>query len=139
MKIYHKEIIFQTKGEMDIIDLTKDVHKVVKQTNIREGLVNIFSIGSTSAISVMEYEPGLIKDLRNTLDRIIPRDIEYAHHLRWGDFNGHSHIRATMIKSSLTIPLINGELQLGTWQQIVFIELDVRPRNRRVVVSILGE
>ncbi len=139
MKIYHKEIRFETRGELDVVDLTGKVENIVNESKVKNGLVNVFSIGSTAAISILEYEPGLKNDLKNILDRIVPKDMEYEHHLRWGDYNGHSHIRASLIKSSLTVPLVNGSLVLGTWQQIIFIELDVRPRNRRVMVTVMGE
>lgn len=139
MKVFNKILSFKTRGELDIIDLTSKIEDIVRESGIKNGIVNVFSVGSTCAISIMEYEPGLMKDLNNILDRIAPKDIEYEHHKRWGDYNGHSHIRATLLKSSLTLPVINGELIHGTWQQIIFVELDIRPRDRRVVVSIIGE
>jgi len=139
MSIYRKVLNINTKGENDIVDLTNNVRKIVKESKIRVGLVNIFCPGSTCAISTIEYEPGLLKDLPMILERIAPKNIEYEHHKRWGDFNGHSHVRATLIKSSLTIPVENNDLIIGTWQQIIFIELDVRPRNRKVIVTVYGE
>lgn len=139
MTVYHKEISLQTKHELDIIDITDKIYKVAEESGVKDGLINVFSIGSTSAISIMEYEPGLKKDLKTILNKIVPEDMEYEHHKRWGDFNGHSHIRATLIKSSLTIPLVMGEPVLGTWQQVIFLELDTRPRNRKLVVTVLGE
>jgi len=139
MSIYRRILNIKTKGECDIIDLTSDIRKIVKDSNINTGLVNIFCPGSTCAISTIEYEPGLLKDLPMILERIAPKNIEYEHHKRWGDFNGHSHVRATLIKSSLTIPIEKNDLIVGTWQQIIFIELDVRPRNRRVIVTVYGE
>ena len=128
-----------TKGENDIIDVTKSVDKIVKKSGIRNGLVNIFVIGSTGAISTMEYEPGLVHDLSEALSRIAPKDIYYKHHERWGDDNGRSHVKATILGPSLTVPLEEGQLVLGTWQQIIFIELDTRPRNRRLLITIIGE
>ncbi len=139
MKIHRREISLSTKGEVDIIDITSRVGEVVAESGVSNGIVNIFCRGSTCAISTIEYEPGLLKDLANILERIAPKDLEYEHHKRWGDFNGHSHVRATLLKSSLTVPVVNGEPYLGTWQQIVFIELDVRPRERRVLITVLGE
>jgi len=103
------------------------------------GGAHIFAIGSTAAVSTIEYEPGLKEDLSAALERIAPRDAGYKHHLRWGDYNGHSHVRATIIGPSLEVPVMGGKLVLGTWQQIVFIELDVRARSRKVVVTVMGE
>jgi len=139
MTVYREEFYIDTRGEVDIIDLTNKIREIVERSGVKEGLVNIFSPGSTCAISTIEYEPGLLRDLPNILERIAPKDLEYEHHKRWGDYNGHSHIRATLIKSSFTAPISGGRIVLGTWQQVVFIELDVRPRNRRIIVSIIGE
>lgn len=139
MIIYHKEISIQTKHELDIVDISDKIYKAVEESKVENGLINVFSIGSTAAISIMEYEPGLKEDLSRILDKIVPKDIEYKHHERWGDFNGHSHIRATIIKSSLTIPLIEGKPVLGTWQQVIFIELDTRARHRKIIISVVGE
>lgn len=136
---YRKIIEFKTKGENDIIDLTDKIQNIVLSSKLKNGLVNIFVPGSTGAITTMEYEPGLIKDLSRALARIAPSNIEYDHHKRWGDDNGRSHVKASIVGSSLTIPFENGKLLCGTWQQIVFLELDTRPRNRRVIVTVLGE
>jgi len=138
MPVYREEFYINTKGEVDMIDLTSTVQEIVRRSGIKDGLVNVFCPGSTCAISTIEYEPGLLRDFPAFLERIIPKDIEYEHHKRWRDYNGHSHVRATLLKSSFTAPVINGNVLLGTWQQIVFIELDVRPRRRRIVVSVLG-
>lgn len=139
MAVYREILNIRTSGETDMLDITDLVRGVVKNSGIRNGLVNVFGVGSTCAVSTIEYEPGLKRDFSEFLERAMPSDIEYEHHKRWGDFNGHSHVRATLIKSSLSIPVIDGEPYLGTWQQIVFIELDVRPRSRRVIVTVLGE
>lgn len=139
MTVYREELYIDTKGEVDIIDLTNMVKDIVRRSGVKEGLANIFSPGSTCAISTIEYEPGLLKDFPMILERIAPKNIEYQHHKRWGDYNGHSHVRATLIKSSFTVPISNRELILGTWQQIVFIELDVRPRRRKIIVTVIGE
>jgi secondary thiamine-phosphate synthase enzyme len=106
---------------------------------VRSGVAHVFAVGSTAAVSTIEYEPGLKEDLSAALERIAPKDAEYKHHLRWGDYNGHSHIRATIIGPSLEVPVKDGKPLLGTWQQIVFIELDVRARSRRVIVTVMGE
>jgi len=137
--IYHDVITLETKGENDIIDITDKVRKIVQKSNIRNGIVNVFVIGSTGAISTMEYEPGLKYDLTQALARIAPAEIEYKHHERWGDDNGRSHVKATIIGPSVTAPIKDGELILGTWQQIIFIELDTRPRSRSIMVTVIGE
>jgi secondary thiamine-phosphate synthase enzyme len=139
MVIYSGQIEFETQGEPDIIDITRRVKDQVKASGIRSGTVTVFCTGSTGAITTIEYEPGLLKDLPNAMERFAPCDAEYEHHLRWQDGNGHSHVRASIIGPSLTIPIINKQMPLGTWQQIVFLELDVRPRNRRIVIQTIGE
>jgi len=139
MKVFQREISFETGGEPDILDLTRKVENVVSESGITQGIVNISVIGSTAAITTMEYEPGLKEDLPTALERIAPRDAEYKHHLRWGDYNGHSHVRASVLGPSVTLPINGGRIVLGTWQQVIFVELDVRPRKRRVVVTVMGE
>ena len=139
MTVYREEFNIDTRGEVDIIDLTNKIRDIVRRSGVEEGIVNVFSPGSTCAISIIEYEPGLLKDLPKILERIAPRGLEYEHYKRQGDYNGHSHVRATLIKPSFTAPVSGGEVILGTWQQIVFIDLDVRPRKRRIIVSIIGE
>jgi len=139
MAVYREEVRIKTAREGDIVDITNLVENVVKRSGISDGVVHVFAIGSTAAISTMEYEPGLKQDLPEILERIAPKNIEYKHHLRWGDYNGHSHIRATILGPSLTVPIKDGRLILGTWQQIIFIELDVRARNRRIMVTVMGE
>ena len=136
---YYEEINLRTGGEVDIIDITGMVQSVVERSGVKNGIVLIFAIGSTAAITTIEYEPGLKKDLPAALDRLFPKGINYAHEKTWHDGNGHSHIRASFLKPDLCIPLVNGNLVLGTWQQIVFVELDVRKRNRRIAVQILGD
>ncbi|MCD6370749.1 MAG: YjbQ family protein, partial [Thermoplasmata archaeon] len=127
---YYEEINLRTDGEVDIIDITGMVQSVADRSGIKNGIALIFAIGSTAAITTIEYEPGLKKDLPAALDRLFPKGINYAHEKTWHDGNGHSHIRASFLKPDLCIPLVNGNLVLGTWQQIVFVELDVRKRNR---------
>ncbi|MCD6536589.1 MAG: YjbQ family protein [Thaumarchaeota archaeon] len=139
MRVFQREVHIKTKGEGDIVDITDLVEKVVEESGIRNGVAHIFAIGSTAAISTMEYEPGLKEDLPNALERIAPKNVEYKHHLRWGDYNGHSHVRATILGPSLSVPVRGGSLVLGTWQQIIFIELDVRSRSRRFMVTVMGE
>jgi len=139
LRVFQREVHIKTKGEGDIVDITDLVEKVVEESGIRNGVAHIFAIGSTAAISTMEYEPGLKEDLPNALERIAPKNVEYKHHLRWGDYNGHSHVRATILGPSLSVPVRGGSLVLGTWQQIIFIELDVRSRSRRFMVTVMGE
>ena len=133
------EIQFETKGEPEIVDVTNQVKAQVTSSKIQSGLATVFCTGSTGAITTLEYEPGLIEDLPLALERFAPKDATYQHHLRWQDGNGHSHVRAAIIGPSVTIPVIEGQLPLGTWQQIVFLELDVRPRTRRLIIQVIGE
>ncbi|MFX1492415.1 MAG: secondary thiamine-phosphate synthase enzyme YjbQ [Promethearchaeota archaeon] len=139
MVTHSGQIQFETQGEPDIIDITAKVKEEVKASKIRSGIVTVFCTGSTGAITTIEYEPGLLKDLPTAMERFAPRDAVYEHHLRWQDGNGHSHVRASIIGPSLTIPIIDRQMPLGTWQQIVFLELDVRPRNRRIVIQAIGD
>ena len=134
-----EEFTIETKGENDFIDITPKVIEIVRKSGIKNGLVNVFLPGSTGAITTMEYEPGLKKDLALALARIAPSGIYYHHSAMWGDDNGRSHVKASIVGPSLTVPLKNGELILGTWQQIVFLELDTRPRLRRIIVTVIGE
>ncbi len=138
MRVYSEEIHLSTRGEVDIIDITGDVERIVKNSGISNGIAVIFCVGSTCAISTVEYEPGLKRDIPEALERLFPRDHYYHHEETWHDGNGHSHVRATFLKPDLTVPILDGDLTLGTWQQIVFIELDVRNRDRKVIVQILG-
>ncbi|VVB54312.1 Uncharacterised protein [uncultured archaeon] len=132
-------ISLKTLGEGSIIDLTSKVAEIVEKSKIKEGTATVFCVGSTGAISTIEYEPGLQKDLPKILDKIAPSDFPYSHHTTWNDNNGRSHVRATLIGPSLTVPITSGKLVLGQWQQIVFIELDTRGRDRQIAVQITGE
>lgn len=132
-------IALSTKGFSDTIDITGKVVRIVQQSSIRDGLVTIFCKGSTGAVTTIEYESGVINDLKKALEKIVPSNIPYEHDKRWGDGNGFSHVRAAVMKPSLTVPLINQQLILGTWQQIVFMDFDNRRRNREIVVHIVGE
>jgi len=139
MSVFSDEINIQTKGEVDIVDITSDVTEVVNKSKIKDGIACVFVSGSTGALTTIEYEPGLIQDLPRALERIVPKNINYKHHETWHDDNGHSHVRASLVGPSLTIPINNGKLIYGTWQQLVFIELDTRSRNRIIFVQIVGE
>ncbi len=123
----------------DVIDITEKVAAVVQESGLLAGIVVVFVPGATGAVTTIEHEPGLVVDIRAALERIAPELNEYAHDQKWGDGNGHSHIRASLIGPSLTVPFLNGQLMLGTWQQIVFLELDNRPRKRRIILQIFGE
>lgn len=139
MAVVTKQLSVDTRGEGDIIDVTKDVAEAVEESKLKNGVVTIFVPGSTGALTTIEYEPGLLKDLPNALERLAPKRLEYEHERRWHDGNGHSHVRASIIGPSLTIPIVNGRLTLGTWQQVVFLELDVRSRSRQLILQIMGE
>ncbi|MBI2863836.1 MAG: YjbQ family protein [Chloroflexi bacterium] len=137
--IITRRLHVQTKGNTDIVDVTAGVGAVAEESGIRQGLVVVFVAGSTAAIMTLEYEPGLIADLREALERLAPRSIPYRHHLTWGDDNGHSHVRASLLGPSLAVPLVDGSLTLGTWQQIALVDLDTRHRTREIIVQIVGE
>ena len=139
MAVYNSEIGIKSKGENDIIDITDKVQKIVSNSGLKEGICNIFVAGSTGTISTIEYEPGLKQDFPRILEKIVPRNQEYKHHLTWGDNNGRSHCKATLMGASLTIPFQNKKIIHGTWQQIVFIELDTNPRSRNLIVQLVGE
>jgi len=132
-------ISLSTKGFTDILDITDKVTGIVAKSGIQNGLVNVFCSGSTGGITTIEYESGLIKDLQKAIEKIVPSNVPYEHDKRWGDGNGFSHIRAALMKPSLTIPLVKGKLSLGTWQQIVFMDFDNRGRDREIVVQVVGE
>lgn len=138
MNIISKEIQIDTKGEGDIINITNKVNKIVYESGLKNGIVIIFIPGSTAAITTIEYEPGLIKDFPEALERIVPKTIHYQHDQTWHDGNGHSHVKASFLGPSLTVPFIDRALVLGTWQQIVFLELDIHSRSRRLFMQILG-
>jgi secondary thiamine-phosphate synthase enzyme len=120
-------------------DLTQAVSEVIKRQAFENGTVTLFTPSSTSSITTIEFESGALDDLRRALDQIAPPDIDYKHNLRWGDRNGHAHLRAALIGPSLTIPVVDGRLTLGTWQQILFIDFDERPRSRRIIVQLIGD
>lgn len=139
LDVVETEFEIETRGELDIVDITGKVERLVSKTGIRNGIVNVFVPGSTGALTTIEYEPGLLKDLPNALERIAPKNARYEHEEMWHDGNGHSHVRASIIGPSITVPIKDGSLRLGSWQQLVFVELDIRPRRRRLIVTCLGE
>ena len=129
----------KTKGRDDCVDITDAVQDAVRRTKIREGLVTVFVTGSTAGITTLEYEPGLVRDLKEAVERLFPERLRYAHHESAGDENGFSHLRAAFIGPSLTVPIVQGRVTLGTWQQIVLIDFDTRSRDRRIIVQVIGE
>lgn len=139
MTVVTKTIQVNSAGEGDLINITEQTARIVEQSKIIDGIVTVFVSGSTAAVTTIEYEPGLKHDFPEMLSRLAPRDIVYEHDNRWHDGNGHSHVRASLVGPSLTIPFSNGSLLLGTWQQIVLVEMDTRPRRRNIIAQILGE
>ncbi len=139
MSVYSTKVVLSKTGELDILNVTDIVRLEVDRSGIKEGIVNVFVIGSTAGVTTMEYEPGLVIDMKAALERIAPRNAEYEHHKMWHDDNGHSHIRASLLGPSITLPLNKGRMALGTWQQIVFIELDNKPRTREIIITVNGE
>lgn len=137
--VISKRIHLNTRGNGQILDITDEVRRKVQNTDLEAGIVTLFTPSATSALTTIEYESGAVSDLQQLFDRIAPPDIEYRHNLRWGDGNGHSHARHALLGPSLTIPFVDGQLTLGTWQQIIFIDFDVRSRSRSLIVQILGE
>ena len=132
-------ISLRTKGFSDIMDISDKVLDVVKHSEIKNGLVTVFCPGSTAGLTTIEYESGVLRDLQEAIERIAPSNIPYEHDRRWGDGNGFSHVRAALMKPSLTVPLIDGRMTLGTWQQIVFIDFDNRARHREIIVQVIGD
>ncbi|MBE9478296.1 MAG: YjbQ family protein [Chloroflexi bacterium] len=134
-----REITLNTKGECDIIDITPDIEQEVAKAGMAKGVVTIFVAGSTAGLTTIEFESGVLADLQGMWERIVPKDITYAHDRRWGDGNGYSHVRASLLGASLTVPFSNKRLMVGTWQQIVLVDFDNRPRSRQVILQIMGE
>ena len=128
-----------TRGQGDAHDLTDLTSQIVADSRIASGIATVFIVGSTAAVTTIEFEPGAIADLNRLLEQIAPRGADYRHHLRWGDDNGSSHVRAALLGPSLTVPFADGKLLLGTWQQIIVLELDTRPRKREIVIQVVGE
>lgn len=138
MATYSETLDLSTKSEMQILNITDAVAEVVGRSGIREGIACVFTPASTAAITTLEYEPGLLQDLPNALQRLFPRELQYKHEEAWADGNGHSHVRASFMGQSITVPIQGGRPALGTWQQVVFVELDIRGRERKIVVQIVG-
>ena len=136
MSVQISQIIEQTTGKTDIIDVTHQVMGEVERSNVKDGTVALFIPGSTAALTTIEFESGVINDLKKAIERMAPEDIYYEHNERWGDGNGYSHVRAAIFGASLHIPIVEGKMVLGTWQQIVLLDFDNRPRKRRIIVQI---
>ena len=139
MKIINHKLKFNTKGNPDLVDITREIADLLRSSGVEKGSLTVFSVGSTAGITTFEYEPGLIKDVQDLYDKLIPVNKHYLHDETWGDANGFSHLRAALTKPSLTIPFEAGKLMLGTWQQVVLAEFDNRPRVRQIIVQIIGE
>ena len=137
--LYQREINIETRGHEEMHDLTDDVSRIVSESKVRRGIAHVFNIGSTAAIGTIEFEPGLQADLPQMLDRLMPPSRNYGHERAWHDGNGHSHLQATLLGPSLTVPVKDGKLLLGTWQQIFHLECDVKPRRRTIAVTVMGE
>ena len=139
MAVITKQIKISSKSENDIINITEQVADAISESGISNGTITVFVSGSTGAITTIEYEPGLVKDFPEMLSRVAPDDINYEHEQRWHDGNGRSHVKASLVGPSLTVPFKDGQMLLGTWQQIVFLELDTKARTRTLVLQIIGE
>lgn len=134
-----KKISLQTKGQCDIIDITPQIKQEMAETGMNNGTATLFVAGSTAGISTIEFESGLLSDFQKMWERTVPKNIPYNHDQRWGDGNGYSHVRASLLGASLVIPFNDGKLTLGTWQQIVLIDFDTRPRSRQIILQIMGD
>ncbi|MBT9163720.1 MAG: hypothetical protein DDT24_00640 [Chloroflexi bacterium] len=134
-----QRIRVQTRGHCDVVDITDQVCRAVKESGLRAGTVTIFVSGSTAGVTTVEYEPGLIADLQTAFERLAPQGLDYQHNNRWGDGNGHSHVRASLLGASMMVPFAEGRPMLGTWQQVVVIDFDNRPRTREIILQIMGE
>jgi len=130
---------FDSRGDGHILDITSSVAEAVRASESSQGVATVFVPGSTAGVTTIEYEPGLVHDLSSAFERLYPRAMEYRHHATWGDDNGHSHVRASMLGASLAVPFVDDELTLGTWQQIILVDFDTRPRSRELVIQIIGE
>jgi secondary thiamine-phosphate synthase enzyme len=137
MPVYQREFRISTKGHTDVVDITAQVERLLAESGIREGLLNVSGRGSTLGITTIEYEPGAVSDLRRALDRIAPANDDYAHNARWGDHNGYAHLRSALVGTARSFPVAGGALHLGTWQQIILCDFDDRPRDREITVTIV--
>lgn len=139
MPVYQKNFRVSTRGHTDVIDISREVERIVGESGISQGIVNVSGRGSTVGITTLEYEPGCVADLRRALDQVAPANADYAHNARWGDDNGFAHLRSALIGTGRSFPLEGGRLGTGTWQQVVLCDFDTRPRDRQVTVTVVGE
>ena len=137
--VYQGEVSVRTSGQRDMRDITDDVAQIVNRSGIRTGTAHVFNVGSTGAVGTIEFEPGLEEDLPEILNRLIPPSRDYGHERAWHDGNGHSHLQATWLGPDVTVPVRDGRLVLGEWQQIFHLECDIKPRQRQIVVTVMGE
>jgi secondary thiamine-phosphate synthase enzyme len=139
MPVKTLSIHLNMRGDADIHEITDEVEAAVRESGLKNGTVTVFCPSSTSGLTTIEYESGLVADLRRTFDELVPQDRDYGHNARWGDGNGHSHVRASLLGPSLTVPFVDAHLTLGTWQQIIYVDFDNKPRRRELVVQVMGE
>jgi secondary thiamine-phosphate synthase enzyme len=137
--VISKKLSLQTRGNGDTHDITGTVAQTVRESGLKSGTVTLFCSSSTSGLTTIEFEPGAVADLQRVFEEIVPANREYRHNERWGDGNGHSHVRASLLGASLVVPFVDGSLMLGTWQQIIYVDFDIRPRHREIVAQIIGE
>ena len=139
MAVESHTIALETRGNGDILEITEQVMDCLKSSQLKDGIATVFTSSATSGLTSLEFEPGCVQDFQRLFDEIIPPDREYAHNQRWGDGNGHSHARAALLKPSITIPFIDNALTLGTWQSVILVDFDNKPRSRKLIVQLLGE
>lgn len=139
MSVVTARLALGTQGNTDCLDITAELAGAVAESGLRDGVMHLFVVGSTAGITTIEFEPGCVHDLAELFERIAPQAADYRHHERWGDHNGHSHMRASLLGPHLAVPFVDGELALGTWQQVILVDFDDRPRDRTVVVQMIGE
>ena len=139
MAVITKKIKLSTKGDTDIINITTEVASAVLSSELGSGSVTVFVPGATGGITTVEYEPGLVEDLKTFFENIAPKSGTYKHNIKWGDGNGYAHVRASFLGPGITVPIVNNQMQLGKWQQIIFIDFDNRPRDREIIIQIIGE
>ncbi len=139
MAAYRKDFHVSTRGRCDVLDISDRVASVVSSSGIKDGLVNVSGVGSTLGVTTLEFEPGCVSDLQRALEKIAPSNTDYAHNARWGDENGYAHLRSALIGTAKSYPVAGGRILIGTWQQIVLCDFDDRPRERQVVVTVVGE
>jgi secondary thiamine-phosphate synthase enzyme len=138
MAVFQRSFRLKTKGHTEIVDITTHVERIVSESGARQGIVNVSGLGSTLAITTIEFEPGAVADLQRALDAVAPVNSNYAHNARWGDDNGYAHLRSALMGTSKSFPVSNGEIRLGTWQQIILCDFDDRPRDREITVTVVS-